>query len=663
MKKVLKTAFWMAAAVFCTGGAFGQANLPPTIDIPVTFYDFRSDRSNPEFEQPHGKGSNNGHWTGMVANQLDADNKPQLGPTPYRNYGIRAWFRDWNAGGPYAKGSTQAPVYTPAPAIRQTYSNEWDVAVTLVSQSTDVGHDTSFKNIVIPGNLTFTLASAATGMYRYDNSSFFPLDARGFGNEWNSVDGSNGSHNYAFTMEMEFDFQVKAGMTFNFRGDDDVWVFIDKTLVLDLGGIHERLNGNFSVETALGAGAVGSNRTLRVFYAERHSSGSNLLIETNIVAPPAAINISETGNDGGGIISGSITKPADEKKTLYSVIYDDNGVVLKPGEYDCNHVTWTITAPNGQTTTQKGCSIELADSIAGSVGIKVVYNNGTDPSVTKNASMNVNALPPATVRIQLEDGYKLASDNVYFNPGVETQTAYAVLYDKYGNYAGLANSKQQGGSGSWYSDGSAQWRSEDQDVATVNPANGSSTTVRKEFMGEGTESKLIVSFRVCGGTLTGCVTLSDTVGVGSKSVGAVSVGPPFVPGVTGALEPYQKKDPGSAAKMENFYRDVLSNSSGRGKGVLIGVDAPKPLEESRSVNGSGVKTFGKVTIYDAVGNVVMSDALIQAGAARSYGYVWDGRNQKGRYVGPGTYLVRVSGRDADKTPFSVQKKVGVTTSK
>jgi len=74
----------------------------PTINVRVTFYDFQSDRSNPEFEQPHDgrrltvQAGVNRVAQGMVADTLDLDGKPVLGAWPYMNHGIRFWFRDWN---------------------------------------------------------------------------------------------------------------------------------------------------------------------------------------------------------------------------------------------------------------------------------------------------------------------------------------------------------------------------------------------------------------------------------------------------------------------------------------------------------------------------------------------------------------------------------------
>jgi fibro-slime domain-containing protein len=679
--RIAARAFWLLALAVVFAAGFGMKvlaqTLPDVINVPVTFYDFRSDRSNPEFEQPH----QGGLRTGMVADLLDADNKPRLGPNPYRNYGIAHWFRSWadyaQPGGTpanqfFGRGSTWAPVYNPTPGIRQSHPNEFSAPVTYLGAQ-NVGHDTSFKNIVIRSELPFTLVPGRSdGMYQYDNQLFFPLDGQGFGNEWVSVPAiNNGTRNFAFTMEMAVPFVVRNGMVFDFRGDDDVWVFIDDRLVLDIGGIHQALPGSFNVSTVLnGAFAqVGVSRTLRVFYAERHSEGSSIRIQTNIVAPPASIGVSTQSNTGTSV-PGTINKNADQTVTFYSVVRDENNIPLVPDGppplgYDCNHVTWMV----GNTVVHRGCEYTVADSIAGTLNIRVEYNNRVDPPVSTNVTMGILALPPSSIHIQRGPDPKPAtgylSDDIFFGPNESTVAAYAVLRDRYGNFVGYyADVKPQnpGNPNDWYAPGAAAWSVASSNVATVSPATGRNTNVSKVFVGEGTQSELMVSYTLCGGALGAgvCVTISDTVSVGSRSDGAIAVGPnPFIPGQTNV------RDRPGGDRMADFYRTAISNSGGGGGvGVLIAVDAPSPLEVSRGGTPglAGGQPYGRVVIYDAVGNVVRNDALYASGgSARSYGYVWDGRNQNGRFVGPGTYLVRVSGREARTgEAFSAQRKIGVT---
>ncbi|MDR2592490.1 MAG: fibro-slime domain-containing protein [Chitinispirillales bacterium] len=678
-----KTTAVVAALVFGVAGwAFGQQPPPETIYVPVTFYDYHSDRSNPEFEQPHTSGVRRG----MVDSTLDAQNKPQLGRSPMRNYGIAHWFRDWNTymDGPYSRGKNKAPSYTPAPAIRTRCADatprcdEWSSTVTLVEQVASVSHDTAFKNIVIRDSLPFTLTNTTTGMYQFSrrgNSGFFWIDGRGFGNEWVSEGSAN--HNFAFTMEMEFPFDAKSGMTFNFTGDDDVWVFIDNKLVLDIGGIHSEESASFQLSNVLPSSEMGKRHTLRVFYAERHSTGSNILIQTNIVAPPAGVGISTKDNTGtGGMVGTTINKSADTTITLYSVVRNEDGTVRQPNtEYDCNNVTWTV---NG-TVIGTGCSIQIRDSVARAEGVKieVTYRDPDAGELKGSTNMNVRALPPVAVHIQRDSLPKPAttppanrSDNIYFGVGEDEVRIYAVLRDKYGNFAGYADVKnrQSGDNNNWWATETARWVSVDTAVATVDPRSGRSTVVHKEMMGAGTQKELVVSYRACWARSSGsgdtCVTLYDTVSVGSRSQGNIAIGPnPFTPGPGGGSLAETIGDKG-----KNFYLNVLTEGGKRtnpndARGVLIAVDAPSPLDGK----GEGAsKRYGKLVIYDAVGNVVRTEALYSADGARSsYGFVWDGKNANGRFVGPGTYLVRIIGKEAKSGGSSVtlQRKIGVKGAK
>ncbi len=63
-------------------------------------------------------------------------------------------------------------------------------------------------------------------------NSFYPLTGKGFGN-------TAAAKNYHFTTELRYFFQYKGGETLSFTGDDDVWVFVNGRLAVDIGGVHQ----------------------------------------------------------------------------------------------------------------------------------------------------------------------------------------------------------------------------------------------------------------------------------------------------------------------------------------------------------------------------------------------------------------------------------------
>jgi len=105
------------------------------------------------------------------------------------------------------------------------------------------------------------------------DSSFFPLDDAGFGNQ-------DEDHNFSFTTEIHTSFVYQGGETFTFVGDDDVWVFINKQLLIDLGGRHSQLTGSVQLDSL--NLTAGQTYALDVFNAERHTSESNFRIDTTL---------------------------------------------------------------------------------------------------------------------------------------------------------------------------------------------------------------------------------------------------------------------------------------------------------------------------------------------------------------------------------------------
>jgi len=166
-------------------------------------------------------------------------------------------------------GSDSKPVYAKSDTVSTTGAanfNQWfnDVA--------GVNSPTSYP-------ITLALVSASPPLYRYTNSSFFPIDGQLYGNEGKS-------HNYAFTYELHTMFRYTGGETFSFTGDDDVFVYINKKLVIDLGGVHPQQSASVSLDSvasSLGL-VVGGVYQFDMFFAERHTTQSNFKVETSIAS-------------------------------------------------------------------------------------------------------------------------------------------------------------------------------------------------------------------------------------------------------------------------------------------------------------------------------------------------------------------------------------------
>jgi fibro-slime domain-containing protein len=182
----------------------------------------------------------------------------------------------------------------------------------------------------VSGNKQKTLTSASYSGGPNVKKSFFPFNET-------ELKGNPAAEQYNFGMSMAVDFVLPPDgkvngedMVFEFSGDDDLWVYIDGKLVLDIGGVHPKQSGSINFATnavtngpdlAL-AGGPYSIHTLKVFYMERHPVDSNCKIRFNLpVIEPDKLNVfkfadeSTSPNEGFGFdvytADGSTQPPND----------------------------------------------------------------------------------------------------------------------------------------------------------------------------------------------------------------------------------------------------------------------------------------------------------------------------------------------------------------
>ena len=252
------------------------------LTIPVVYRDFRSnDTDDPEpanfswdFNNPDD--SNGDIAFGITETQLDSEGKPALDPDG------NLYIYGTNAGPPHSAESF-AQWYRTSPTLDPTGNLEI-VGELVLPKVGDNIYAFSSRNTP-PGFFPLDDPALAPLAWpaepTYGETTFVPSGAAG-----------SGPRNFGFTTEVHYYFVYQGDEILSFSGDDDLWVFVDGFLCLDVGGLHPEKSGIMSFDPdpltqdprAIQRAIVDACKAnlepdkvyeVAIFHAERHFGASN----------------------------------------------------------------------------------------------------------------------------------------------------------------------------------------------------------------------------------------------------------------------------------------------------------------------------------------------------------------------------------------------------
>lgn len=302
--------------------------LPEVLEVPVTYRDFIAKPlgdavRHPDFEFYSGSDVT----PSLVADTLGEDGKPVYT-------------------GICEQGNTAGDCPYNAQTTSETDFNQWYRDVP------EVNHTRVVK---------MALAQQTDDTYYFESNAFFPVDD--FGWVEAKLESTANEHNFGFTSELRYWFKFKGGESLLFTGDDDVWVFINGKLAVDIGGLHASQSREVTLDelTARNLGLEKGNIYETVlFHAERHTAGSRF----HLTLSGFTTIDSECESDcGDGIVAGNETCDDGVNDGSYGSCLPNcthgercgDGVLQESKEVCDDGVNLTVYSASNQPGCAPGC--------------------------------------------------------------------------------------------------------------------------------------------------------------------------------------------------------------------------------------------------------------------------------------------------------------------
>lgn len=270
----------------------------------------------------------------------------------------------------------------------------------------------------------YPLTGEGYDKYLGDTTDMQPQTTVDTENDWYPV-GANG--NFTLKGEAQFIYRNADNLYFTFSGDDDVYLFINNKLALDIGGSHwpveKTVNLNeLSAEYGLEEGQVA---TFTFFYMERCADASNFSIKTNIELAQRDINVEKKAYDtsyaneyasGTAVINGTtvaydliVTNKSNSpmsqiKLTDTDSLHSENG-----SEYGKAELGYGVTTPS--VTASTWIDPERRGTVALGQGngyvLFITDSTGTEVANTRKSLSSLQALSDEIAKLELPAGQSL----------------------------------------------------------------------------------------------------------------------------------------------------------------------------------------------------------------------------------------------------------------